>query len=525
MHKLLARSVGLLAMMAGSAVAADMKAPVYKAPPAPMVEDPWTGFYGGINAGGSIARGRATDLDTTNVPTFLPVIGGDTFRHAPIGGVFGAQLGWNYHAAPSWVLGIEADGQWTNQNDTACVSGCLPALPPSFLLAVIDEQSLKWFATARGRVGWLAPSGALWYATGGAAWARVEDTVTLTGSPGYFPGGATSAAATFDHTKLGWTIGAGVETPVAPHWSIKAEYLYVDLGRFNDSFTVALGPGVGAGGTQTTATSYSVHDNIIRVGLNYHFGETASAMASAAPIYKAPPAPPAAWNGFYAGLNGGASIARNRTIDNSITDDPFFPVFGADNFSHAPVGGVFGGQVGVNWQPARSWVLGLEGDMQWASASDTACISQCLPAATPGILEGLTDQQSLKWFGTARARLGWETPQGSLWYATGGAAWGRVEQTLTAFATPGFFATGTSMAASFAHNRIGWTVGGGVETPLWRDWSVKAEYLYVDLGTTTNSMTAALAPNNPSGDTTITTTSTSAIHDHIVRVGFNYHLH
>ena len=90
---------------------------------------------------------------------------------------------------------------------------------------------MVWLSTTRGpRRLDLRTGGALWYATGGAAWGRVEDIVTLAGTPGYFLSGATTSAATFSHDKAGWTIGAGVEAPLARDWSLKAEYLYVDLG-------------------------------------------------------------------------------------------------------------------------------------------------------------------------------------------------------------------------------------------------------------------------------------------------------
>src|SRR5262249_51218344 len=144
----------------------------------------------------------------------------------------------------------------------------------------------------------------------------------------------------------------------------------------------------------------------------------------------------------------------------------------------------------------------------------------CLPTGVAGNLLGLTDQQSLTWFGTARGRLGWAAPNGALWYATGGAAWGHVEQTLTLSGVAPFFAAGSSGAATFSHDKVGWTVGGGVEAPLWNGWSAKAEYLYVDLGRVSNTFSAALA----SGDTIVTNSSYS-IHDNIVRIGVNYHLH
>jgi outer membrane immunogenic protein len=57
--------------------------------------------------------------------------------------------------------------------------------------------------------------------------------------------------------------------PFAGNWSAKAEYLYVDLGSVSDSFTSALGPGLVPATTQTTTGSYTIHDHIVRVGINY----------------------------------------------------------------------------------------------------------------------------------------------------------------------------------------------------------------------------------------------------------------
>jgi outer membrane immunogenic protein len=524
--------VGLLVIVSGSAAyGADRSVPpTYKAPPA-VVADPWNGFYVGLNGGGGVARNRTTD--TTVLPIF-GVFGADSFNHTPVGAVFGGQIGWNWHAAPSLVLGLEADWQWSNQKETVCVSACLPALGFVGLLSALDEQSVKSFGTVRGRIGWIAPNGALLYATGGAAWARVDETVTLVGTPDLFTVGTTSGAS-FSHDKTGWTVGAGVETPLWSNWSVKAEYLYVNLGSVTDSFTSALGPALGgpAVSSQTTTSSYTVRDHIFRLGVNYHPGGAADA-ADSAPLYykaapayyKAAPAPVTrGWNGFYAGLNGGRSIGRNPTTDTTVLPGIAFPVFGGDSFSHAPVGGIFGVQLGWNWQVAPSLVVGVEADWQWSGQKDSVCVSACLPPDTLGpALLSLTDEQSVKWLGTARGRIGWVTPGGSLWYATGGAAWGRVNQTLTLAATTGFFApgAGTTNAASFSQDRLGWTVGTGVEVPIWSNWSVKAEYLYVDLGSMTNSFTTALDPGFAPPATSQTTSSSYSIRDHIVRVGLNY---
>jgi len=63
---------------------------------------------------------------------------------------------------------------------------------------------------------------------------------------------------------------------------------------------------------------------------------------------------------------------------------------------------------------------------------------------------------------------------------------------------------------------IGWVVGGGIEAAMWGNWTAKAEYLYLDLGSISNTLTI------PSQNTTINTTST--VKDHVFRAGVNYHL-
>ncbi len=99
--------------------------------------------------------------------------------------------------------------------------------------------------------------------------------------------------------------------------------------------------------------------------------------------------------------------------------------------------------------------------------------------------------QKLPWFGTVRARLGFEPIDRVLFYATGGLAYGEVDTsaafTVTATSLGG---TATTTASESATNtEIGWTVGGGIEWAFWERWSVKVEYLYIDFGTFNNTLT------------------------------------
>jgi len=267
---------------AGPALAADYRAPIYKAPPPPppVVEATWSGFYVGMDAGGSLGQHRTNDtgiyngtFGVGNVQLF-----NESFNHYLQGAILGAQAGYNWQLAPRWAAGVETDWQWSGQKDTACVFSCgnttVSFFGPGgagFNTSLTDEQRLRWFGTARARFGYATP--AYWiYATGGLAYGRIESQLNFTAqnvvAALFVPG---STVTDFSHTRVGWTVGGGIETHLWDAWSAKIEYLYVDLGSVNDSFTIAGGTTL-PGSTFTVASHYDMKDHIIRAGLNYRFG-------------------------------------------------------------------------------------------------------------------------------------------------------------------------------------------------------------------------------------------------------------
>jgi outer membrane immunogenic protein len=225
MKKLVAGCLVVGALVtAQCAAAADLSvAPLYKAPPAVVVTQAynWTGFYIGANGGGGWGRSW-WDSNATGVH----------LSGAQAGGTAG--YNWQFGSA---VVGLEGDLDWSNLKGTStsalCPGGC--------------TTSDNWLSTVRGRAGY-AFGGVLPYVTGGLA---VGDIHAAT--PGFAGASATNA---------GWTVGGGLEVALPGNWSAKAEYLHVDLGRFN------CGTGCGAAPTDNV----SMHDNIVRAGLNYHFG-------------------------------------------------------------------------------------------------------------------------------------------------------------------------------------------------------------------------------------------------------------
>ena len=256
----------------------------------------------------------------------------------------------------------------------------------------------------------------------------------------------------------------------------------------------------------------------------------ASAMPAAAadlPYYKAPPpamAPVYNWTGFYVGINGGYSFGRSsRDISffDPATGFPILPGVGSNVTGGTELsGGLFGGQIGYNWQ-AGQWLLGVETDAQWTGQRGSAnflcaglvCVPglTALPAGALGT--AATVDQKLEWFGTLRGRGGILISPMFLAYVTGGAAYGSVKNDVT-LATVTAAGVPVAVTGSNSSNRFGWTLGAGVEWAFIPNWSAKLEYLYMDLGTSNG--TARLAA--PAIGATLTSRTT----DNILRAGINY---
>src|SRR5262249_2688253 len=162
-------------------------------------------------------------------PPVLPPAA-EQFNFSPAGVVGGGQAGFNWQAAPFWVLGIEADLQASGQrDDLTCIQNCLTATAFTSPNGTRVEQGLNRFGTLRGRAGW-TNGPALFYLTGGLAFGELQTDVTTQQQVG------TPVLFGFSDTKTGWTVGGGLEYRLAGNWTAKAEYLYMDLGSLSHSF-------------------------------------------------------------------------------------------------------------------------------------------------------------------------------------------------------------------------------------------------------------------------------------------------
>jgi outer membrane immunogenic protein len=252
------------------AMAADM--PVKALPPPPT----WTGLYWGVNAGwvGSSQyniTNTGTDTGLGGLGTFLAIgaIPG-TIGVSHSGFIGGGQIGYNWQIAPAWVAGIEGDFQGTTANGSAgsVFLGSLGFLP----ITTVYKYELDDLGTVRARLGWLSSPNLLWYGTAGLAYGQTKLTTTAQ-CPTWAPPCSTESTTSLssNRTSVGWTAGAGVEWKLSPVWSVKAEYLYVDLGsNQTNTITYTYGPNPVCLFCTSSLTS-SVHekDNIVRFGVNY----------------------------------------------------------------------------------------------------------------------------------------------------------------------------------------------------------------------------------------------------------------
>ena len=238
----------------GGASAADLPATMFtKAPPQAYAFN-WTGFYGGVNIGGSWGNQRdSLDSATTGARFLIDSLG--------LNGVIGGgQIGYNWQPPGSpWVFGLEADIQGSGQkaDGSFFVGGITaPGIIPLPGDNIAYQDKLDWFGTLRGRIGWAVGERSHWlpYITGGLAYG--QGTISGSGTAGGVP-------VAFDNTNtyLGWALGGGAEWAFWDRWSAKAEYLYIDFGK---GPTFPLSPALNFKAGRMT-------DHIGRFGANYHF--------------------------------------------------------------------------------------------------------------------------------------------------------------------------------------------------------------------------------------------------------------
>lgn len=253
-----ATAAAIATLMGTPVLAADMAAP----PPALGPAFSWAGCYIGGNAGYAWGSSNVTFTETGAFVFRPPAdvayseqLGSPNITMSGFTG--GGQAGCNYQSE-NFVIGLEGDGEFTGLKGTIDASGTIPVGGTPVLANVSVSNSALFTARARGGV---VIDGTLFYVTGGYAGGDVSYSEFVTHNPGVsFMSGAASSI------KSGWTVGGGVEYAITYNWTIKGEYLYVNLGSIGFTAANNLNPAF------NSLNSAAFKESIVRLGLNYKFG-------------------------------------------------------------------------------------------------------------------------------------------------------------------------------------------------------------------------------------------------------------
>ncbi len=171
----------------------------------------------------------------------------------------GGQAGYNYQAG-NFVYGLETDFNYNSTDDsgTGILGAFIAPLGGSHIVYTVNQQ-IDYFGTLRGRLGFTPADRLLLYVTGGLAYGHVSSSTNLS-IPSF------SISASSSEMQVGWAVGTGGEYALTNNWSVKLEYLYIDLGSM--SYPVGSAFAVPA---STVTTTINTAQNVIRVGLNYKF--------------------------------------------------------------------------------------------------------------------------------------------------------------------------------------------------------------------------------------------------------------
>jgi outer membrane immunogenic protein len=243
------------------------------------------------------------------------------------------------------------------------------------------------------------------------------------------------------------------------------------------------------------------------------------------------------WTGFYVGVNGGYGWGNGKLSDapgdaNTATTFLGQPNVASSSVSVGGNGWLGGFQAGYNWHLAQRWIAGFETDFDWSDISGSG--------STPtSVVFGqnqatLNASQKVAWFGTLRARIGYLATPDLLLFATGGLAYGRVNESAsivlppgvsnsqgnfgTGYACGGVYGDATCFAGSASRTSAGWTAGAGGEYRFSPHATVKLEYLHVNLGGNTFALPAA----HPGGLSPSIMNASSETAFNLVRLGLNY---
>jgi outer membrane immunogenic protein len=245
----------------------------------------WTGFYVGINGG--FAWGNSSVAFAANDAAALAgtcggggapkgqCINSVDFRRD--GAEAGGQVGFNWQVNSHWLIGAEADYQWSNLDGSVNSAFRLGNVGSTNMVA---SQTVESFGTVRARAGVVLTPPLVLYGTGGFAFAQVRETLSVPGvatkslTAGGFSYSCTIGTACFagsaSQTLLGWSAGAGADYAITSNLIFRTELLYVHLS--SPTVTATATAVTAATAPASIAAGFSpVYFAVLRAGFNYRF--------------------------------------------------------------------------------------------------------------------------------------------------------------------------------------------------------------------------------------------------------------
>jgi len=241
------------------------------------------------------------------------------------------------------------------------------------------------------------------------------------------------------------------------------------------------------------------------------FAVGGAAFAADMPLLKAPVAAPAGydWSGIYIGGVVGAGWGTTDTTSGFGPAGVGAPLTLQTTSSSGFIGGIEGGS---NYQIGKL-VVGWEADWLWGGINGTSN-STFGPVGAPVTATIMTNTP---WTGTVTSRVGIAHDR---WLAYGKAGVAYEHSTFTGTASsaaaPGLF------SSTGADSRTGWTVGGGLEWAFWNNWSMKAEYDYLDFGNRALLVNGAIVPAVGAAAIPVTLSPLNNLHVSEFKFGVNW---
>ena len=189
-------------------------------------ESPWDGFYAGLQLGAVIGRGDVS------IPAYS-----SSFVTHPTSFAGGLYAGYGFDFGSGFYAGLEADVNAVTAHKKHLSGGAT---------GEVYHFKQNFDSSVRARFG-MDMGGYMPYLTGGLAIGRMQARYEPT----------TGGTNWKNDTRVGWTVGAGVEMQLFERTSARIQYRYTDYGKASYSHT------------RSSKVDYTSH--IIQLGLSYKF--------------------------------------------------------------------------------------------------------------------------------------------------------------------------------------------------------------------------------------------------------------